>query len=127
MNMQVFAIKLTTVLALLLAAIGVAQAAGVDDGFRAEANSSVQSIAIQDDGKIILGGGFGTISGQSRVRLARLLPNGEIDPSFAATEANQKSPPRSCSRIDRSARPLFHWGGYVRTQPHRATECRRRR
>ena len=62
-----------------------ASAYSVDDGFTADANHFVESLAVQDDGKIIVGGGFTSIAGQPRTRIARLLANGDIDPSFAAT------------------------------------------
>jgi len=45
-------------------------------------NSEVRSIAIQPDGKILIGGNFTSIQGQPRQRIARLLPNGVLDESF---------------------------------------------
>jgi uncharacterized delta-60 repeat protein len=39
------------------------------------ANGNVQALALQTDGKVVLGGTFTTINGQSDVRLARLLLN----------------------------------------------------
>jgi uncharacterized delta-60 repeat protein len=44
----------------------------------------VRAIAVQPDGKIILGGDFTTFSGTTRNRIARLEPNGNLDPSFGA-------------------------------------------
>lgn len=46
------------------------------------ANASVKCLAIQSDGKIIVGGLFSTFNGVTRNRLARLNVNGSIDPSF---------------------------------------------
>jgi uncharacterized delta-60 repeat protein len=40
---------------------------------------------IDPAGKILIGGGFGTVNGVSRPRIARLLPNGALDGSFAPT------------------------------------------
>ena len=76
MNMQGFAIKLTTALALLLAAIGVVQAAGVDDGFNPDANGTVWVVEQQRNGQVLLGGSFTTIGGSTRNRLARVNNDG---------------------------------------------------
>ncbi len=46
------------------------------------ADDTVRSIAIQADGKIILGGSFLTFDGVARARLIRLNPNGGVDLSF---------------------------------------------
>lgn len=42
----------------------------------------IQSIALQTDGKILIGGQFDTLSGTPHRSLARLLPNGTVDPDF---------------------------------------------
>ncbi len=44
----------------------------LDTGFNPNANSTVYSIAVQADGKILAGGDFTIIGGQSRNRIARL-------------------------------------------------------
>ncbi len=46
------------------------------------ASSWVQAIQIQTDGKILIGGSFGTYNGTSRNRIARLNFNGSLDTSF---------------------------------------------
>jgi uncharacterized delta-60 repeat protein len=43
---------------------------------------SVLHIAVQPDGKILIGGFFEAVSGMSRPGLARLEPDGTLDPSF---------------------------------------------
>src|SRR5687768_14205093 len=48
----------------------------------AGAGGVVQATAVQPDGKIVLGGGFATYDGVSRLRLARVNPDGTLDPSF---------------------------------------------
>ena len=53
----------------------------------AGASSWVTSMAIQPDGKIIIGGDFGTYNGTSRLRIARLNTDGSLDTTFAATGA----------------------------------------
>lgn len=45
-------------------------------------NNAVTAIAIQSDGKILVGGAFFSFSGTSVGRLIRLLPNGSMDTSF---------------------------------------------
>lgn len=58
----------------------------LDTDFHARLGSGPQSgpgaIAIQPDGKILLGGSFGTVSGQSYPSLVRLNADGSIDPSL---------------------------------------------
>lgn len=46
------------------------------------ANSNIPAICVQNDGKILIGGGFTTYNGVAITRLARLLSNGSIDTSF---------------------------------------------
>ena len=76
MNLQAFAIKLTTVLTLLLVAIGVAQAAGVGDGFNPDANGLIWTIEQQRNGQLLLGGQFSTIGGATRHYVARVNNDG---------------------------------------------------
>lgn len=44
----------------------------------------VWAIAVQSDGKVVVGGWFNTINGADRKYLARLNANGTLDPSFLA-------------------------------------------
>ncbi|MEO6263792.1 MAG: delta-60 repeat domain-containing protein [Luteimonas sp.] len=60
-------------------------AQNADDGFNPSANGDVFALAVQADGKIIVGGNFTIIAGQTRNRVARLNPDGSLDTSFAAT------------------------------------------
>ncbi|MBI5674697.1 MAG: DUF4214 domain-containing protein, partial [Nitrospirae bacterium] len=53
-----------------------------DDGFNPNANNAVYAIAVQGDGKILIGGGFTTIGGTTRNRIARLNTDGSLDTSF---------------------------------------------
>ena len=48
----------------------------------------VYIIAIQSDGKIIIGGNFGIYNGTSRNKIARLNTNGSLDGTFTGTGAN---------------------------------------
>ena len=56
----------------------------IDNSFNVGSGTSsvVNAIAIQDDGKIIIGGWFNSYNGTSRNRIARLNTNGTIDLSF---------------------------------------------
>ncbi len=46
-------------------------------------NLSVEALAVQDDGRVLIGGQFATVSGNPSARLARLNDNGTFDASFA--------------------------------------------
>ena len=46
------------------------------------ANDVVSSLALQPDGKVLIGGNFTTINGTNRNRIARLNANGSLDSSF---------------------------------------------
>jgi uncharacterized delta-60 repeat protein len=59
----------------------------LDTNFLANANVSlspylVYSLALQADGKVLLGGDFAALNGQPRKSLGRLNPNGTLDDSF---------------------------------------------
>ncbi len=61
----------------------------VDPTFNPIANDNVRAIAIQPDGKILIGGDFTSLSPNNtapvaRARLARLNPDGTVDPTFTA-------------------------------------------
>ena len=46
------------------------------------ANNTVYAIALQADGKMVIGGGFSTVNGIARSRVARLNADGSLDASF---------------------------------------------
>ncbi len=58
----------------------------VDPTFNPDAGTAVSAvingIALQADGKMIIVGGFTTIGGVTRNRIARLNPDGSLDPNF---------------------------------------------
>jgi uncharacterized delta-60 repeat protein len=45
-------------------------------------DGQVTALALQPDGKIVIGGAFSTVGEQPRMRLARLNPDGSLDPDF---------------------------------------------
>ncbi|RDC61624.1 delta-60 repeat domain-containing protein [Adhaeribacter pallidiroseus] len=47
-------------------------------------NNTVNTVAVQPDGKIIIGGSFTAVNNISRIRIARLNPDGSLDTSFDA-------------------------------------------
>ncbi len=59
-------------------------AGSVDPGFNAgiEADGAILALALQPDGKILIGGQFARINGRSRPGIARLQADGNLDDSF---------------------------------------------
>lgn len=55
---------------------------GIDDGFDPGANGTIDLVAAQADGKLIVSGAFDYIGGGQAFGLARLRVDGRIDPSF---------------------------------------------
>ena len=77
--------EITRDLALLfLTVFAVASARGhnLPDAFNAILNGGVESLAVQADGKILLGGFFTVVGGQPRTNMARLNPDGTLDTNF---------------------------------------------
>jgi uncharacterized delta-60 repeat protein len=74
------------------------QDGGIDSGFNVggtgtaglsgRSNNTGYAVALQSDGKILVGGDFYYYNGQQRFGIARLLPTGALDPSFVPTELN---------------------------------------
>jgi uncharacterized delta-60 repeat protein len=55
----------------------------LDTSFTAQTNGvDVSDLAVQPDGRILVGGGFGVLANSFRSGIGRLLPSGAIDPSF---------------------------------------------
>jgi len=53
-----------------------------DASFNPNVNGTVNAIAIQSDGKIVIGGAFTQVSGTVRNNIARLTTTGALDPTF---------------------------------------------
>jgi len=60
----------------------------LDSGFDPDANDRVNSIVLQADGKIIIGGLFLTVGGGGNGRIARLNADGTVDPTFSTLPPN---------------------------------------
>ncbi|MBN8458004.1 MAG: choice-of-anchor D domain-containing protein [Verrucomicrobia bacterium] len=56
--------------------------AQIPDDFVANTNGGVTTLAVQSDGKVLLGGSFSTVAGIARNRVARLNPDGSVDKNF---------------------------------------------
>lgn len=79
---------------LLLAGGQSAAAQAALDGFNPNADGTVYAVAVQPDGKIIIGGDFTSVLGTARNRIARLNPDGTLDTGFNAN-ANPNGTVRS--------------------------------
>ncbi len=75
------------------------------------AQHSVNAIAVQPDGKIIIGGDFLVYNGVSRIRLARLNANGSLDPTFNPGNSTGLNSHCVCSR------PATRWQDHHRRRP----------
>lgn len=54
----------------------------LDTAFNPDASNEVDAIALQPNGKIIIGGRFITVGGAGRIRIARLNADGSLDVGF---------------------------------------------
>jgi uncharacterized delta-60 repeat protein len=55
---------------------------GFNPSFTGGSTPAVYSVALQTDGKVVVGGNFTTVGGQTRNRIARLDDNGNLDSLF---------------------------------------------
>src|SRR3954471_23305082 len=75
---------------LLLLPLGLrSQPGSLDLSFTPALSSGAQvfAVALQPDGKILIGGAFASVEGQPRANVARLNPDGALDPSFDPGQA----------------------------------------
>ena len=57
----------------------------LDTSFDPVVDSTVSAVFLQPDGKILIGGAFGTVDGVTRGQIARLNADGTLDESFGET------------------------------------------
>jgi uncharacterized delta-60 repeat protein len=72
---------------LLIALLAVPQSAAfaaTTDGFNPGADGDVYALALQPDGKILVGGAFGMLGGQAQYGLGRVNADGSLDTTFSA-------------------------------------------
>jgi hypothetical protein len=84
----------------------------LDTSFLTITDGNVDAFAIQPDGTVLIGGGFSTVNGQIRHRIARLNPNGSLDGSFQNGMAGADDYV-ACVAYDRSGKVLI--GGQFAT------------
>lgn len=65
----------------LLAAVPAAAQSALD-GFDPGANGRVRVLAVQAGGQVVVGGDFTELDGRPRDHIARLYPDGSLDPGF---------------------------------------------
>lgn len=80
-NISRLIVFILTVFSLLLL-VQFVESAYVDPDFDPNVNYKVDAFAIQDDGKIIIWWEFSTVWWETRIRIARLHPDGSVDMSF---------------------------------------------
>ena len=72
--------------AIALLSLPVAAGAQTADGFNPGANQTINTVAVQPDGKILVGGSFTGLGGGTgttiRNHIGRLNPDGTVDPTF---------------------------------------------
>jgi len=61
----------------------------VDPTFNPGADGAVYALALQPDGKVLVGGDFTNLAGRACSRLGRLLPSGELDVGFVGGAAGR--------------------------------------
>lgn len=54
----------------------------LDNAFNAAADGAVNTMTVQADGRLLLGGGFNMVNGVARSRVARLAADGTLDPTI---------------------------------------------
>jgi uncharacterized delta-60 repeat protein len=73
---------LYALLVALLVCLPSTSRAQLVDSFDPNANNEVRVFAVQADGKILVGGFFSSIGGQTRNKIARVNPDGSLDATF---------------------------------------------
>ena len=67
---------------LVLSSGALAQPVSINDEFAPDFNGPVRTVEVDQRGKLLFGGSFTQVNGQSAMRLARLLGHGGLDPDF---------------------------------------------
>jgi uncharacterized delta-60 repeat protein len=87
----------------------------LDMGFNPNVNSAgatVECVAVQADGRVVIGGSFSSVNGTPRNRIARLNANGSLDESFNPNPDG----PVNCLAVRRDGKVLLG-GFFVNLQP----------
>jgi uncharacterized delta-60 repeat protein len=79
---------MSVLLFLSLGGLACNASAQLFDSFDPNANNAVNTVAVQADGKILVGGAFNAIGGWGYTRLARLHADGRVDTAFRTVAVN---------------------------------------
>jgi hypothetical protein len=99
----------------------------LDMSFDPKADKFVKSVAVQADGKILLGGGFtalqpnGVASATKRHYIARINPDGSLD-----TEFDPKADAQIANIVIEADGGILIGGGFTTLQPSGATSMTKR-
>ena len=91
---------------------------GLADAFDPNANTTVRAIAVQADGRILVGGDFTSIGGQTRNRIARLDAATGLADLFDPNAKDYCLLPSRCRRMARSWWAAFHEHRRADAQSH---------
>ena len=112
---------LSASLVLFLSVSALAQAGSVDLGFAPQdmtggtndgLNGSCRAIAVQPDGKVLVGGDFTHANGMERGRIARLNADGSLDELFRSRDT---VPMAACARWPCSPMVISSSAGHLLT------------
>src|ERR1044071_5544898 len=92
-----------------------AQPGALDLGFNpgAGVDQSIYSIAVQSDGKILIGGDFSTFSGTARTNVARLDIGGGLDTNFVSSSAFATNSPSVNAVVLQEDRKVLLGGSFA--------------
>jgi uncharacterized delta-60 repeat protein len=77
-----------------------------DPSFSLGADNGVAAIALQSEGKILAGGSFSQLGGQTRPRIARINADGSLDSGFNPGAHSFGSPSVTCVAVQRDGKTL---------------------
>jgi uncharacterized delta-60 repeat protein len=90
----------------------------LDEGFRGGSSvtdGSVNSVSVQPDNKLVIGGNFTAIHGVARYGVARLNPDGTLDPTFQIASVS----PVEATALQNDGKVLIgHFSYYVNSEIH---------
>ena len=79
-------------------------AGSIDTAFNPQIPGAVNCVAVQLDGKILVAGNFNTISGQPRSSIARLLPDGSVEPEGTFLAGTGPNGSINCMAVQRDGK-----------------------
>jgi len=95
--------------------------ATLDSSFNPGASSTVYCLAVQADGKILVGGQFGTLGGQTCNCIGRLNADGSLDSSFNPGAGGAPAPYINSLAVQADGKVLV--GGFFTTLAGQARNC----